>query len=144
MAALLAPLVSDLGLELWEIEYNSRAGGGLLRLYIDSAAGITIEDCERVSRAVSAVLDADDPIAGEYTLEVSSPGLDRVLRTREHFARFVGAQVRLETTAPIEGRKRFSGRLAKVGADEIELELDDRTVTIALPKVHKARLIASV
>ena len=134
--------MSGLGLELWELEYLPRAGGGLLRLYIDSPAGVTIEDCERVSRAVSAKLDADDPIAGEYTLEVSSPGLDRVLRTREHFVRFVGAPVRVETTAPIDGRKRFSGRLAKVEADEIEIELDDRTVTIALSKVHKARLIA--
>src|SRR5437868_8318322 len=107
---LLQPVVADLGYELWELEYAARSGGGLLRLYIDSAHGIALDDCERVSRAVSETMDANDPIAGQYTLEVSSPGLDRVLRTPEHFARFRGEQVRLETTTLVNGRKRFSGR----------------------------------
>src|SRR5215831_8610744 len=97
LTMLLSPIVIDLGLELWELEYHSQRGGGLLRLYIDGAEGVTVEDCEHVSRAVSAVLDAEDPIPGQYTLEVSSPGLDRVLRTREHFARFVGELARVET-----------------------------------------------
>src|SRR5215471_18240775 len=90
LVGLLTPVVNDLGLELWELEYHTQRSGGLLRLYIDRSDGVTIEDCEQVSRAVSTVLDAEDPIPGQYTLEVSSPGLDRVLRTREHFARFVG------------------------------------------------------
>lgn len=141
LAALLAPAVNDAGVEFWELEYNSRAGGGLLRLYIDRPDGITVDDCARVSHAVSAVLDKHDPIPGEYTLEVSSPGLDRVLRTREHFVRFAGETVRLETNLPIDGRRRFSGRLEKVGAQEIVLAVDDRAVTIPLIAIHKARLV---
>src|SRR5690349_11715860 len=121
LTALLAPVVSESGMELWALEYNARAGGGLLRLYIDNANGVTVDDCERVSHAVSAILDEDDPISGQYTLEVSSPGLDRVLRTREHFERFVGEKVRVETSVALEGRKRFSGRLANVARDKIEV-----------------------
>src|SRR5262245_5534394 len=96
LSELLGPVVADLGYELWELEFAPRAGGGLLRLYIDSPEGISLDDCERVSRAVSETLDVADPIAGHYTLEVSSPGLDRVLRTRAHFERFAGERVRLE------------------------------------------------
>jgi len=140
LGELLGPVVSGLGYELWEIEYAPRAGGGLLRLYIDSPEGITLDDCERVSRAISATLDASDPIAGRYTLEVSSPGLDRVLRTRAHFERFAGERVRLEMMQPIDGRKRFSGRLAEVGASEITLELDGGKVTLPIDDIHRARL----
>ena len=111
LGELLAPVVADLGYELWELEFAPRAGGGLLRLYIDSDVGISLDDCERVSRAVSETLDAADPIPGHYTLEVSSPGLDRVLRTQAHFERFAGERVKLEMMQPVEGRKRFSGRL---------------------------------
>src|SRR5262245_50321290 len=93
---LLAPIVTDLGYELWELTYTPRAGGGLLRLYIDSPQGISLDDCARVSHPVSEELDARDPIPGHYTLEVSSPGLDRVLRTKAHFERFAGERVRLE------------------------------------------------
>jgi len=114
----------------------------LLRIYIDRPDGVTVDDCERVSHAVSAVLDVEDPIPGQYTLEVSSPGLDRVLRTREHFARYVGETVRVETNVAIDGRKRFSGRLTSAGDEAIELDVEGRKVTIALAAVHKARLIA--
>jgi ribosome maturation factor RimP len=140
LTALLEPVVNGTGVELWELEYNARAGGGLLRIYIDRSEGITVEDCARVSHAVSAALDERDPIPGQYTLEVSSPGLDRVLRRHEHFVRFAGEPVRLETIAPIEGRKRFSGKLSKVGEHDITLDVDGRTVTIPLDAVHKARL----
>ena len=141
LTALLAPVVSEAGMELWALEYNARSGGGLLRLYIDNANGVTVDDCERVSHAVSAALDEDDPIPGQYTLEVSSPGLDRVLKTREHFARFVGEKVRVETSVAVEGRKRFSGRLGNVARDEIEVEVDGRIVSIPLAAIHKARLV---
>ena len=140
LALLLEPAVNGAGAELWELEYNARAGGGLLRIYIDRPDGITVDDCARVSHAVSAVLDERDPIPGQYTLEVSSPGLDRVLRRREHFVRYSGEPVRVETNAPIEGRKRFSGRLSKVGERDFVLDVDGRSVTIPLSAVHKARL----
>jgi ribosome maturation factor RimP len=141
LSEMLGPVVADLGYELWELEFAPRAGGGLLRLYIDSTDGITLDDCERVSRAVSDKLDEEDPIAGRYTLEVSSPGLDRVLRTREHFARYAGEQVRLEMMRPIDGRKRFSGRLTEVGESDITLELEGGTVNLPIDDIHRARLV---
>lgn len=140
LVELLQPVVVDLGYELWELEYAARSGGGLLRLYIDSANGITLEDCERVSRAVSERLDAHDPISGHYTLEVSSPGLDRVLRTPEQFARFSGEKVRVETIAPVKGRKRFAGRLTNVSEGQIALEIDGDTVSLPIDGIHKARV----
>lgn len=140
LTAMLEPAVVDAGVALWELEYNARAGGGLLRIYIDRPDGITVDDCERVSHAVSAVLDEKDPIKGEYTLEVSSPGLDRVLRKHEHFAQFVGERVKLETNAPVDGRRRFSGTLVAVTDREIGLKVDGNAVTIPLAAIHKARL----
>ena len=140
LGELLAPVVAGLGYELWELEFAPRAGGGLLRLYIDSDVGISLDDCERVSRAVSETLDAADPIPGRYTLEVSSPGLDRVLRTQAHFERFAGERVKLEMMQPVEGRKRFSGRLTAVGRGEITLELEHGAVTLPIDDIHKARL----
>jgi|SRR3954468_9549092 ribosome maturation factor RimP len=142
---LLAPVVAGLGYQLWELEYLPRSGGGTLRIYIDAAGdqserGITLDDCERVSRAVSETLDAADPIPSHYTLEVSSPGLDRVLRTREHFERFAGERVRLEMMQPVEGRKRFSGRLLGVGASDITLELENGRISLPIDDIHRARL----
>ena len=141
---LLAPVVSGLGYQLWELEYMPRSGGGVLRLYIDGAGdspqGIGLDDCERVSRGVSQTLDATDPIPGHYTLEVSSPGLDRVLRTRAHFERFAGERVKLEMMQPIEGRKRFAGRLLGVGASDITLELESGRISLPIEDIHRARL----
>lgn len=140
LSELLEPVVSGLGYELWELEYSPRAGGGLLRVYIDSPQGISLDDCEKVSRTVSETLDVADPIPGQYTLEVSSPGLDRVLRTRAHFQRFAGERVRLEMMQPIAGRKRFSGRLLDVGESEITLELEGGRINLPIDDIHRARL----
>jgi ribosome maturation factor RimP len=140
LGELLGPVVASLGYELWELEYAPRAGGGLLRLYIDAADGISLEDCERVSRRVSAVLDEADPIPGQYTLEVSSPGLDRVLRTRAHFLRYAGERVKLEMMQPIGGRKRFAGRVSQVGESDITLEIEGGSVSLPIEDIHKARL----
>ena len=140
LAARLAPLVEGLGYELWELEYSPGRGNGFLRLYIDAAAGITLDDCERVSRAVSEVLDAEDPIPGQYTLEVSSPGLERPLRSAAHFARFVGEAVSVETVQPLEGRRRFKGRLAAAGAGTVEVEVDGRRWTLPLGGIRRAHL----
>jgi ribosome maturation factor RimP len=151
---LLAPVVHDLGYRLWELEFAPGSGGGLLRLYIDvregdpaareprpdAEQGITLEDCERVSRAVSAALDVSDPIEGHYTLEVSSPGLDRVLRTREHFAHFVGEQVRVEMKHLVEGRRRFIGVLRDVADADITLDVEGAPVRLTIAAIHKARV----
>ncbi len=157
---LLEPVVRALGYELWELEYATRQDGPFLRIYIDrpagevdfgpeagsgmeAQAGITVEDCARVSHAVSEVMDAEDPVEGHYTLEVSSPGMDRVLRTPAHFARYAGERVRVEMQAPVNGRKRFLGRLLKVEAGEILLDVDANggEVTLAVAGIHKARLV---
>ena len=99
LIALIEPVVADLGCELVDVELNP----GLVRIFVDRAGGVRIEDCERVSREVSALLDVEDPIPTAYSLEVSSPGVDRVLRTPAHFARFIGARVLVELKAPREG-----------------------------------------
>jgi len=144
LGELLGPIVVGLGYELWEIEYAPRAGGGLLRLYIDSPDGISLDDCEKVSRAVSAMLDEADPIPNEYTLEVSSPGLDRVLRTQAHFLRFAGSRVKAEMIQQINGRKRFQGRLKQVGQGEITLETDGGEVSLPIEDIHRARLVPDI
>jgi ribosome maturation factor RimP len=140
LTELLEPIVSNLGYELWELEFLPRANGALLRLYIDSAEGISLDDCERVSHAVSAALDSADPIPGQYTLEVSSPGLDRVLRTPAHFERFTGERVRVEMNRLIGGRKRFSGQLLAANDREITLIVDGGRVSLPIDDIHKARL----
>ena len=140
LVALIEPLTVRLGYELVELEYGAGRGHGLVRLYIDAAAGVGVEDCERVSREISALLDVEDPIPGAYTLEVSSPGFDRVLRTREHFGRFVGSRVFVELKAPRAGRKRYTGMLQATDDKGIELEVDRQKVVIGYEEIGKARL----
>jgi len=140
LAAMLRPLVEGLGYELWELEYTPGRGSGLLRVYIDSSAGITLDDCERVSRAVSDLLDASDPLPGQYTLEVSSPGIERPLRTAQQFAGYVGEQVFVELAKPLEGRRRFTGRLVAAGAESIEVETDGRRYALPVDGIRRAHL----
>jgi len=111
-----------------------------LRLYIDSPEGIDVDDCAVVSRAVSEKLDEADPIPGEYTLEVSSPGLDRVLRTQQHFERFVGEQVSVEMKQLVNGRRKFLGKLLQVSVKDIQLEMEGEQFELALANIQKARV----
>jgi ribosome maturation factor RimP len=144
LARLLGPIVTGLGYELWEVEYSPGRGNGLLRLYIDADAGISVDDCERVSRAVSEVLDATDPIPGHYTLEVSSPGLERPLRTAAHFARFAGETVLVEMARAVDGRRRFKGRLVATAADAVEVEVDGRCHVLPLDGIRRAQLAPDI
>jgi ribosome maturation factor RimP len=138
---MIRPVVERLGYELWDLEYAPGRGNGFLRLYIDCADGITLDDCERVSRAVSELLDAEDPLpGGQYTLEVSSPGMERPLRTAAHFAPYVGEQVFVELTNPAEGRRRFKGALVAAGAETIEVEVDGRRYELPVAGIRKAHL----
>ncbi len=137
---LLEPVVRAQGYELWELEYAVRRGNGFLRLYIDGEQGIDLEACEKVSRAVSAALDEADPIPVEYTLEVSSPGMDRVLRTAAQFARFVGERASVEMVLPVGGRRRFLGRILAVNDAEVTLEQDGQPVRLHVDGINKARL----
>jgi ribosome maturation factor RimP len=144
LTALLQPVVEGLGYQLWELECSPGRGNGFVRLYIDAEPGISVDDCERVSRAVSEVLDVEDPIAGEYTLEVSSPGLDRPLRTAAHFARFLGEDVFVELVHPQDGRRRFSGALRSADAQTIEVEVDGRRHVLPVGGIRKAHLVPKI
>lgn len=144
LIALLEPLVERLGYELVDVEWVTGAGGGVLRVYIDqpeSVGGhIGIADCERASRPISALLDVDDPLPGAYSLEVSSPGFDRVLRLPRHFGRFVGHRVRVELSVARDGRRRYTGTLRGVDDEGIELEVDMQPVRLRFDEMAKARL----
>ena len=140
---LLEPAAADPGYELLEVEFGSAGRDSLVRAFIDrtDGGGMTLDDCERVSRAIGAVLDAEDPIGHEYRLEVSSPGFDRPLRTAAHFARFAGSEARIELVAPLEGRRRFRGRLGPVEDGNVTIEVDRREWKLPLAGISKARLV---
>ncbi|GAC1459092.1 MAG: ribosome maturation factor RimP [Gemmatimonadaceae bacterium] len=140
LIALIEPVLAQLGYELVELEYAAGRTSAVVRIFIDQPAGISVDDCERVSRDVAALLDVDDPIPTAYTLEVSSPGFDRVLRTPAHFERFVGERVFVELQAPRAGRKRYTGMLQAVSATGIALEVDKQKVEVPFEEIGKARL----
>ncbi|PLX55104.1 MAG: ribosome maturation factor RimP [Chromatiales bacterium] len=140
LITLLEPVVDGLGFELVDVEFQS-GGIGVLRVYIDKAGGIGLEDCAEASQQISALLDVEDPIPGSFTLEVSSPGLDRRLRTIEHFERYVGQRVKVQTKMPVSGRKRFTGELAGIEDGEICLDVDGQKHRVQLADIHSARLV---
>ena len=133
--------VRGLGYELVGVEYLPQGRSSLLRVYIDTPEGVTVEDCERASHQISGVLDVDDPIRGQYVLEVSSPGLDRPLFTAEHFQRYAGSRVRLRLSPPLEGRRNFSGVLQGMRGDAVVVAQDDGEVEIPFHLIDQARLV---
>ena len=110
-------------------------------MYIDGPAGVNVDDCARVSRQLSALLDVEDPLPGHYTLEVSSPGLDRPLVKPEDFKRFVGETIKVKMHEPVQGRKNFSGRLVDVAADHVVVEVDEEHYDLAFEGMDRARLV---
>ena len=142
--ALIEPAVETLGYELVGLEYLSQGKHSLLRVYIDSEDGITLDDCERVSHQVSGLLDVEDAIHGHYNLEVSSPGLDRPLFTVDHFHRFTGQQVKVKLTTPIEGRKKFKGMICSVNDNIVVLEVDAQEVELPFSAIEKANLVPEI
>ena len=133
--------VHGLGYELVGIEYHPQGRRALLRVYIDVPAGVTVDDCERASRQISGALDVDDPIRGQYVLEVSSPGMDRPLFTPEHFRRFSGSRIRLRVSPPLEGRRNFTGVLQGLRDDRVVVVQEDGEVAIPLHHIEQARLV---
>jgi len=120
---LLDPILESYGLSLWEMEFQRQGPTWLLRLYIDRETGcVTLNDCESVSRDLSAALDVEDIISHAYTLEVSSPGLDRTLSKPEHFTRFAGSTIKIKVYQPIQGQKVFRGKLLGLEGDAVRLE----------------------
>jgi ribosome maturation factor RimP len=139
---LLEPAIAAMGYELVGVEYrHSGQRGGLLRVYIDSTQGVTVDDCERVSYQVSGLLDVKDPIAGHYTLEVSSPGLDRLLFKRGDYERYVGSLVKLRLAIPRDGRRKYQGRLLRLEGANVVVEQDGVEVGLPLDQIEQARLV---
>jgi len=141
LATLLEPTVVRLGYELADLEVRLGGKSGIVRVFIDSPEGIGLDDCEKVSRAVSAILDVEDALPGNYNLEVSSPGLDRKLTKVEHFQRFIGETVKVSLRLPKEGRRRFRGTLEAVNDENIVVEVDGESHSLALSMIDTARLV---
>lgn len=144
LAALIEPAVVGLGYELWGIEFHS--GGGhrsILRVYIEAEGGVKLEGCQKVSHQISGVLDVEDPINGEYTLEVSSPGMDRPLFKLNHYERYVGYKVKVKLKMPFEGRRNLAGRIAAVENEEVVIQLDEPEEEYVLPieSIDKAHIV---
>ncbi len=143
LTELLKPVVQAHGLVLWGIEFVPQRRGSLLRVYIDAHdRPVSVDDCEVVSREVGAVLDVDDPIPGAYTLEVSSPGLDRPFFHAAQLAAYLGQQVKVQIHTAVDGRRRFQGPLLAVDGHIITIEQDGTAVAIDWSNVHKASLVA--
>lgn len=143
---LLAPIVLSCDCELYDIEYVKEGGDRILRLFIDNMLGITIDDCEKVSRAVEVILDEQDLIQGEYRLQVSSPGIERKIKTAQHFARYVGEKMEVRLYAPHEpvmGRKKFTGVLTKFENDEVTIKTDedDQAFAFTLGQISACKLV---
>jgi ribosome maturation factor RimP len=141
---LLEPVVERLGYELADLEVRLGGKGGLIRVFIDKPEGIDLDDCEKVSLAVSALLDVEDPVPGNYSLEVSSPGLDRKLTKVEHFQRFAGETLKVQMRFPIEGRRRFRGTLVSSDDENIVVEVDGESLSLPLKTIDTARLVPVV
>jgi ribosome maturation factor RimP len=144
LAKLLEPTVERLGFELADLEVRLGGKGGMVRVFIDRPEGIDLDDCARVSQAVSAILDVEDPVPGNYNLEVSSPGLDRKLTKIEHFQRFEGETVKVQMRFPIEGRRRFRGTLVSSDDENIVVEVDGESHSVPLKTIDTARLVPEV
>jgi ribosome maturation factor RimP len=139
--ALAQGIVDFMGMELVHVEVKREPGGAIVRLFIDKPGGVTLDDCSRVSRQISAQMDIDDPFEHRYTLEVSSPGLDRPLYGPRDYERFTGRSVRVTTYEPIDGQRRFAGRLVGLVEGSVHLLLPGgRELAIPLDRVAKARL----
>ncbi|OFV04396.1 ribosome maturation factor [Pseudomonas aeruginosa] len=141
LQALLAPVVEALGYECWGVEFISQGRHSVLRVYIDRPEGILIDDCEAVSRQGSGILDVEDPISGEYTLEVSSPGMDRPLFTLEQFAKHAGEQVKIRLRSPYEGRRNYQGILRGVEEQDVVVLVDDHEYLLPIDSIDKANII---
>jgi ribosome maturation factor RimP len=139
---LLEPAVEALGYEFVGVEFRSGGtGGGLLRVYIDNEQGITVDDCQTVSYQVSGLLDVEDPIPGNYTLEVSSPGLDRLLFKPGDYERFTGCLIKLRLGYPLDGRRNFKGRLRGMEEGNVVIEQEGIAVSLPFDQIEQARLV---
>ena len=140
VAALATPVIEAAGCTLWDVEYVKEAGQWFLRLYIDKEGGISIEDCEAVSRPMSDLLDEADPIEGSYVFEVSSAGADRVLKTPEHFEQFMNTEVEVKLYRPREGRKEFVGLLQSYADGGVVIDMNGQSAEFTKQEIALVRL----
>ena len=140
LSELLATTVEALGFELWGLEYLSQGRHSLVRVYIEGENGITVDDCAAVSEQVGSVLDVEDPISGEYTLEVSSPGVDRLLFRLDQFPGYAGELVELRLRSACEGRRKFKGILQGIEGEDVVIRVDDHEYLLPHSAIEKARV----
>jgi ribosome maturation factor RimP len=140
LTELLAPIVEDLGYIFWGIEYQVRKADALLRVYIDHENGISVDDCASVSHEVSGILDVEEPITMAYILEVSSPGMDRILFSASQFEKFIGSYVKIKLNQMVDGRRKIKGQIASVADQNITIKTEDEEVTIEFDKIMRARI----
>ena len=141
ITGLIGPVLDDIGFELVDLEYLSKHGRWVLRLYIDKDGGVTIDDCARVSREIADLIDVKDIIEHEYVLEVSSPGVNRPLKKNRDFILAIGKKIKVKMVTPVEGQRNFTGNLKNFQERTIYLETEGKLVTLPLPEVDKANLI---
>ena len=145
LQSLVEPVVTGQGYELVDVEFKNELGAWTLRVYIDKPGvegGVGLDDCAQVSRELSAVLDVDDVISGHYSLEVSSPGLNRPLKKEADFARFVGKKAKIRTRHPVgESRRNFSGTLVAVAQGKVKIDVGDQVCEVPVDDVEKANLV---
>ena len=141
LESLFAPIVQGLGFSLWGVVLRSSQHHALVRIFIDHDDGITVDNCSEVSHQLSGILDVEDPISVAYTLEVSSPGLERPLMKREHFEQYVGHTIKVRLSWAVEERKNFLGTLAKINDEDIMMDVDGEVVEFPLSAVKRANLI---
>ena len=140
LLTMLEPTVGMLGYELWGLELLSPKRRPILRIYIDKVDGITVNDCAAVSRHISGVLDVEDPFAGEYTLEVSSPGIDRLLFKKEQFTAYQEQPIEVKLRSPFEGRRKFRGYFFGFDGDDIVVRVDKHEYLLPLSTIDRARV----
>ena len=143
LADLVRPVVEGLECQLWGVEYLSRGRESVFRVFIDKESGVMLEDCEVVSRQISALLDVEDPIAGEFNLEVSSPGLDRPLFELSQYEQYQGGVVNLKLRVAFEGRRKYKGLLKGIEDQDVVLECDGHEYLFPFDSVEKANLVPS-
>ncbi|CEP37886.1 MULTISPECIES: ribosome maturation factor RimP [Halomonadaceae] len=139
--ALIEPVVAAMGFELWGIDHLSQGKNSRLVIYIERESGVSVEDCADISRQVSAVMDVEDPIAGEYRLEVSSPGMARPLYSLDQFTRFQGHHVALKLRTAFDGRRKYQGLLVGVEGDEVLLQLDGEEYCFPIESIDSAHIV---
>lgn len=144
LTELLHSAVESIGYELLGVEYIAQGKHSVLRLYINHENGINVDDCAKVSHQVSGILEVEDPIASQYALEVSSPGLERPLFTLQHFKQFVGRVISMKCHVGIDGRRKFKGELKSINDNQITIDVDGQSYTVDFDDIDKANLVADL